>query len=349
MLEALARSPRSRRIRRAARVAFVLSVTGASPAVAAPPVAAPPATTAPPALGEHPEPAVREMTNEMRAESLFRSGEKKFDAGDFRGACADFQESLRLGPKLGTLLNVALCHENVGRLATAWTEYNHGAAWASQNGQRDRYDFAVTRAQAIAPQIPRVTLHLPTTRTLSAVEIDGEPLPEPRWYLPIYVDPGEHVVAVSAPGKKRASAAFSAKLGQEQLVEIPALVDDDGPPAPPPPPVDTTRGTRRVLGIGLVGLGVVGLGVGTFFSVRAIGASSDVSDACAAGCGPEAGAQSGDAKSYATVGAVGLLSGAVLTAAGVWLFVSSAPDAPVKAVRATAAPGGGGLAISGTF
>jgi hypothetical protein len=342
MIEARARSPGSRRIRRAAGVTLALSLVWASPRALAAPAAAP-------GLGEHPEPAVREMTTEMRAESLFRAGEKKFDAGDFPGACADFQESLRLGPKLGTLLNVALCHENVGRLATAWTEYNHAAAWAAQNGQRDRYDFAVTRAQAIAAQIPRVTLHLPASRTLSAVEIDGEPLAEPRWYLPIYVDPGDHTVAVSAPGKKRASASFSAKLGQEQLVEIPPLADEEAAPPPPAPREDTGRSTRRALGLGLVGLGVVGLGVGTFFSVRAIGASSDVSSACAAGCGPDAASQSDDAKSYTTLGVVGLLSGAAITAAGVWLFVSSAPDSTVKAVRATATPGGGGLAFFGSF
>src|SRR5438128_11228376 len=80
-------------------------------------------------------------SNEMRAEYLFRTGEKKFDAGKYAEACADFSESLRLGPKLGTLLNLALCHEMVGKYATAWSEWNHGAVWATENGQKDRHDL----------------------------------------------------------------------------------------------------------------------------------------------------------------------------------------------------------------
>ena len=36
------------------------------------------------------------LSNELRAEYLFRTGEKKFDSGQHTEACADFTESLRI-------------------------------------------------------------------------------------------------------------------------------------------------------------------------------------------------------------------------------------------------------------
>src|SRR5512143_1396127 len=82
-------------------------------------------------------------TNEQKAERLFKSGEKKFDAGHAAEACPDFEASLKVVPKLGTLLNVALCHETINKLATAWSEFQHAAAWATQTKERERRDFAV--------------------------------------------------------------------------------------------------------------------------------------------------------------------------------------------------------------
>jgi hypothetical protein len=166
-------------------------------------------------------------TNEQKAERLFRSGEKKYDAGRHAEACADFGASLKLAPKLGTLLNVALCHETTGKPATAWHEYHHAAAWATQNGQKDRREYALGHLAALEPKLPRVGLQLPPLIAIANLELDGEPLPEQRWYLPLFLDPGEHVVAVSAPGKQRTTVRFRVvDSPTEQLVVIPSLADD---------------------------------------------------------------------------------------------------------------------------
>ena len=113
------------------------------------------------------------LSNDGRAEQLFRSGTQKFDAGKHAEACADFSESLKLGPKLGTLLNLALCHETVGRIATAWQEFHHGAAWASQNNQKDRLEFAVQHIRALETKLPRVILQLPADRAVAQIDLDG--------------------------------------------------------------------------------------------------------------------------------------------------------------------------------
>ena len=207
--------------------------------------------------GAQEPPAPSPSANDTRADQLFKLAEKKFDSGRFAEACNDWELSLRLGPKLGTLLNLALCHETIGRLATAWAEYNHATAWASQNGQKDRHDFALQHALALETRLPRVVFQLPMDRAFASIEIDGEPVPVPKVYLPQYLDPGEHTVAVTAPGKKRSSTSFRVVgSGSEQIVVVPSLEDEVAKVFAPNPPqilVDD-HATRR--GIGWVTLGV---------------------------------------------------------------------------------------------
>ena len=52
------------------------------------------------------------------AAALFREGKALMDKNDFTPACAKLEESERLDPGGGTLLNLALCHEKQGR----WNE-----------------------------------------------------------------------------------------------------------------------------------------------------------------------------------------------------------------------------------
>lgn len=208
-------------------------------------------------------------SNEARADELFKRAEHAFDTGDYARACADFSESLKLGPKLGTLLNLALCHETVGKLVTAWSEFSHAAAWAAQNNQRDRLDFATKHVRALEPKLPRVVLQLPPDRAIEALDLDGEPVPEQRWYLPLYLDPGEHRIAVFVPGKQRTATAFRVTNAPgDQLVLVPSPPDEPGATtkkAAPPPPV---RKDDTLAYVGL-GAGAVGFAVGTAFGLLA--------------------------------------------------------------------------------
>ncbi len=264
-------------------------------------------------------------SSDAQADRLFRAGEKKFDAGDFPGACMDFSESLRLGPKLGTLLNLALCHEQTGKLVTAWSEFAHAAAWAAQNGQRDRVDFAREHVRALDPRLPRVVLQLPADQTLGGIDLDGEPMPETRWYLPLYLDAGQHQLAVSAPGHRRATVAFRVNASPgDQIVIVPNPEVDEA--------VSSTAQTKAAasahaglptLGLVGIGLGALGLGVGTIYGFRAI-AGDDRDPAV---------------HSYATVSTVAFLAGAAAGSAGGYVIWKS------RTKRVAVAP----FALRGTF
>jgi hypothetical protein len=248
------------------------------------------------------------MSTEGRANVLFTSGEKKFDSGDYAGACEDFSESLKLGPKLGTLLNLALCHETVGKLVTAWNEFAHGAAWAAQNNQKDRLEFATAHIRALEPKLPRIVFQLPADRAIESLDIDGEPIPEHRWYLPLYLDPGEHAVAATAPGKKRTTVVFRVvNSPTDQLVMVPSLADD---PHVADRPKRRSDPLRRPLGIGGLVLGGAGIVLGTTFGI--VATTQDTAHA---------------AKTDATVATVSFVGGVAFAAAGAWLLWANATSA----------------------
>ena len=294
------------------------------------------------------------VSNEMRAEYLFREGSKKFDAGKHAQACADFAESLRLGPKLGTLLNLALCHETIGKPATAWSEYHHGAAWAAQNGQKDRHDFALQHAVALETKLPRVLLTLPTDSAIATVDVDGEPLADARWYLPIFLDPGEHSVTLSAPGKQRSTVKFRVILSPtEQLVNVPPLADEVAVASPPPAPtvvLDPDR-TRRLAGYVTLGAGGVGLALGLTFGLLATSKRDEIGSLCAGNRCTESGADRyRDAQTKAAVSTWSTVIGASAAAVGGWLVLTSKPKTTVKpAVGFAPRPGGGELSLGASF
>jgi hypothetical protein len=295
------------------------------------------------------------VSNEMRAEYLFRSGEKKFDSGQHAEACADFNESLRLGPKLGTLLNLALCHETIGKTATAWSEYHHAAAWAAQNGQKDRHDFAAQHALALETKLPRVLLQLPADRALESVDVDGEPLPDSRWYLPVYLDPGEHSVTLRAPGKQRGTVKFRViSSPTEQLVNIPALSDDLAIAPPPPPkagPASDPDHTRRLVGFVTLGAGAAGLALGLTFGVLAVGKRDDIGSRCVSNHCTEEGAQLyRDAQSDAAIATWSTVIGVGAAAVGGWLVYTSRPATPGRpTVGVGPQAGGGQLRLGAAF
>src|SRR6185369_12155545 len=71
--------------------------------------------------------AVYAQSDSAIAQSLFDEGRKLMNEKKFAEACPRLERSYKLDPAAGTLLNVAVCHEGLGRTATAWNEFREAA------------------------------------------------------------------------------------------------------------------------------------------------------------------------------------------------------------------------------
>jgi hypothetical protein len=311
-------------------------------------------------LAAPPDPA-KEIAK--HAEQIFHDAEALFDQKRYPEACAGFAESQRLDPKLGTLLNLAFCHETMGKLATAWSEYNEAAVWASQRGQREREEFARKRSTELARRLSRVLIELAPGADPASIDVDGEALPREKWLTPLFLDPGAHAVVARAPGKKTQTISINAAEGvAAQTIRIapfeseepaaapaPAPVRET-PPAPPPEAEPTASSGRRTLAIVLAGAGVVGLGLGAYFGLRTLGDKSDAtSGPCDVNnrCTQQGVDDLDQAHTFATVstvafgvGAAGLVAAAIL-----WFTDTPAPASGQARIVPVLGAREGGLAV----
>jgi hypothetical protein len=179
-------------------------------------------------------PARAQASNAALAESLFREGKRLSGEHKFAEACPKFAESYKLDPGLGTLLNLAICHESEGKPATAWAEFSEASSRAKREGDNDRAQLADEHVRALEPKLAHVTIALAPGAAVSGlvIKFDTRELASAALGLPIAVDPGKHVLEASAPGKEASSQAFDAPSTPTSVtVTVPVLKDSASAPA----------------------------------------------------------------------------------------------------------------------
>ena len=304
------------------------------------------------------------------AEALFDQGIAHMREGKLEQACGELERSQSLERGIGTMLYLAECYEKLGRSASAWALFREAASVAAAQGETERSRVGATRADRLAPTLSRLTLQVPSENRIDGFQLlrNGQEVRTPSWGVAVPVDPGEHALSASAPGRVSWAQRVTVRAGERLEVPLPALAVDPNAPvvtapatpmvapppaepaapvaitaATPPPPQADTWPVQRTIGLVVGGVGVVGLGIGAFFGARAIAKNGDAEDlaeeSCSEGrrdCDPAVVAHAEDAEDAATLSTVFMVGGAVLTAAGVVLFVTApSEEAPQVAVRAT--------------
>lgn len=184
--------------------------------------------------------------DESEAARLFREGRALMHDRRFDEACPELEESQRLEPHVGTLLNVAACHEEQGKVAEAWAEYEQALTAAHVDGDVERERFARERVAALAGRVPWLTVVPPAGGGSVRIELDGAPLSPAALGQPMPVDPGSHVVTAIAEGRAPFEARIDLDEGERRSILVPipvgapatTVAEAPGPRAPATAPGD---------------------------------------------------------------------------------------------------------------
>lgn len=181
------------------------------------------------------------------ARELFSQARALMESGDFAAACPKFAESQRLDPGGGTLLNLALCNEKLGKTATAWAQFNQAIIIARRDGRADRETFAKEHVEALAPHLSRLTIQVPPAARAPGMrlELNGVEIGQAAWGDPLPVDPGEQEILATAPGKiDRRTKVTVGTNAERKEVTLSPLRDAPKAPKPPPSPAPTPAPSR---------------------------------------------------------------------------------------------------------
>lgn len=305
------------------------------------------------------------------AQKAFDRGRAALQTGSYEQACVAFNESYDLDPKAETRFNIALCSEQLGKLATALHHYQELAK--SESGSRRAR--SAQAADALLKRVPRMRIELGNKDKVVpagfVVTLDGQRVTN---FKDTPIDMGAHTVMAAASGHENwqgvAEASWEREIVVVSITLVPGKPGPDiltltppplpgkrTPPSGDPPVVEEpdptptpTTSKRRPIGIGLtIGGGAV-LAGGLVVGLLASGKYSEAKEVCGGLlCGNQDDFDRGqtlvaDARSLGNLATGLAIGGGVLAAAGLVLWFT----APTSE-RMTIAPTTNGVALSGRF
>jgi hypothetical protein len=222
------------------------------------------------------------------AEALFQDGRTLLSQGRTAEACNKFASSQRVDPQIGTMLFLATCHEEEGKTATAWAEFE-GALGALQKAPDPRREaYAREHHEALSTKLSRLLLTAASPVTGFVVKVDDESFDAGGLGTPLPLDPGLHTVTATAPLRRRWSTTLRIAEGPiDVALTIPPLetvapdpIRTEPPEGPPPPaalkplkpmdPAPDDHGSGRTLAYTAGAVGLAGLIVGSVAGIWAL-------------------------------------------------------------------------------
>jgi len=291
-----------------------------------------------------------------RADVLFREGLSLFDAQQYAQACLKLAESVRLETATGSLLALAACHEAQGKTASAWFEYGAVIERSRSEGREDRVQAARQHRAALEPRLARLIIGIsPEVRgTLGVVVMrDGTAVKADSWGTCVPVDPGEHSVEASAPGRQSWSTTVTLTGdGASASVTVPPLAEVAGDAWSHSEGGARLPASLRASGVATGVAGIVALGIAGYFTGQAIHRNDDSQSDCIGNqCGPTGRQDRLSAIASARAATAATVIGGVLVAGGVALFVVGAAHetGPTLAAAPAIDPRGAHLVLGATF
>lgn len=190
-----------------------------------------------------------------RADALFEEGRKLMADGRYAEACPKFEESQKVRPGIGTLFNMADCHEKAGKLELAYEEFKEVVERTKAALQPERQKVAEQRIASLEARLSRLVISVPATRDRLTVSLDGTVLPPDHLNVPLVVTAGDHAIKASTDRDEGEPFETSVTLGGGGKTTTVAI--------PIAPGAKMKRRTGMIVAGGiLMGVGVIS-GVGT--------------------------------------------------------------------------------------
>lgn len=284
----------------------------------------------------------------VAATELFTQGRDYLQQGDLDKACALFAESLRLDPAVGTALNLAECEQRRGRLAMALRQWQQAINLAKATND-ERLEVAMERHAALEPRVPKLTVRLePGAPDGVVVMREDVELGRASLGRALPVDPGRHVIVVTAPGHEDSRQTVLLREGEDKkvMVRVGEPTKGSKPVAVKPArPVESER--DRTLAYVLGGVGAAGLLAGTVTGVMLMNERKKVDEHCddRDRCDATGLAAADAGKKLVPINTVAWVVGVAGLGAGAYFYFT----APPSDASSVASPSGAYVQVRGTF
>ena len=148
----------------------------------------------------------------MTTFTLFAGGGHTLQ-GQIATACEKLEESQRLDPAAGTRLNLAVCRERQGKVATAWSLFKLALAEGRSDQRPDRISFSEQHLAALEPRLPFLTVTLAPGVSADglSVVLDGIPFALASIGVALPVDPGTHQVTLTTGDGRTGTISIDAR------------------------------------------------------------------------------------------------------------------------------------------
>jgi tetratricopeptide (TPR) repeat protein len=224
--------------------------------------------------------AAADPSAKMRADKLFEDGRRYLTLKEYALACTAFEQSQQADPAIGTQLNIGLCYEQWGRLATAYTVFADVDQRATA-AQDKRGAVARKHLAELDSKIGRLKVELPVDVDPYAIFLlDGQEITAAKLGEEMILEAGTHTLETRVPGVPPSDKTIELAAGAREHLRVevaskPRVTAPEvvRPVVVTPIAIEHQRSTPRLYGgIVLVTGGAIAVGIASFV---ALGARSD--------------------------------------------------------------------------
>ncbi len=277
--------------------------------------------------------------------------------GNCRDAVPHFARSVQLQSTARALLNLSDCEQKLGEVVAAQGHAAQGREMARQQNDAELVGVADEQLAGIEKRLPRLTIRLSAqTPTGTRVLRDGVAVDPASFGSPVPVNPGAHIVTVSARGRsdrrfdvtvdEGGRGELTVEPGPKLGLEPPAKAADEATPTETDRVSSpSTASLNKPLALVALGVGVAGLATGIVAGLVGGSKHDTLTSECPQNlCPPSAHGDLDAFHTLRTVSTVGYVVGALGAAAGAVLWLTAPSGEPsATAPRAWLGPMSAGI------